>query len=49
VRGTLGAAGAEVAAELEALDRLRYAEGRRPGRGWWSSFAAAARRCPKAV
>ena len=43
VRAHLGAAGEAVAAQLEALDRLRYSQGHtRPGPRWWSSFARAA-------
>ena len=49
VRGQLGAAGEALAAQLEALDRLRYAESARARtvlRHWWPAFAAAARRVP---
>jgi transglutaminase-like putative cysteine protease len=47
VREHLGAAGESLAAQLEALDRLRYADGARAGavlRSWWPAFAASARR-----
>ncbi len=46
VRATLGARGEVLAAALEALDRLRYAEaGRVDERAWWHGFASAARAC----
>jgi len=51
VRAQLGAAGEALAAQLEALDRLRYGEGARAGtvlRAWWPAFTAAARRLPRA-
>ncbi|MBL8342995.1 MAG: DUF3488 domain-containing transglutaminase family protein [Rubrivivax sp.] len=47
VRERLGTAGEAVAAQLEALDRLRYAEqaaARELARRWWPQFRAAARR-----
>ncbi|MBI5722158.1 MAG: DUF3488 domain-containing transglutaminase family protein [Burkholderiales bacterium] len=50
VRSHLGAAGEAVAVQLEALDRLRYADGARAGtvlRAWWPAFAAAARQLPR--
>ncbi len=50
VRASLGTAGESVAAQLEVLDRLRYAEGVRAGavqRSWWPAFAAAARQLPR--
>jgi transglutaminase-like putative cysteine protease len=46
VRQTLGTRGEALAAELEALDRLRYGTTEaqpRPGAGWWRDFALAAR------
>ncbi len=50
VRERLGAAGEGLAGLLEALDRLRYAEGA-PARGlqraWWPRFAAAVRHTPR--
>ena len=52
VRERLGAAGEHLAARLEALDRLRYAEGTAPRalqRIWWPGFVAAARRAPRAA
>jgi transglutaminase-like putative cysteine protease len=43
VRAALGPRGEALAALLEALDRQRYAEGRRlPEAGWWRRFAAQA-------
>jgi len=51
VRERLGSAGEALAAQLEALDRLRYAEDARAGavlRQWWPEFAAAARGLPRA-
>jgi hypothetical protein len=44
VREQLGAAGEPLAQQLEALDRLRYAQPGRPHaeRGWWKRFAALA-------
>jgi transglutaminase-like putative cysteine protease len=45
VRQHLGTAGETVAAQLEALDRLRYGDGVRAGalaRTWWPRFAAEA-------
>jgi transglutaminase-like putative cysteine protease len=52
VRARLGRAGEPLAEQLEALDRLRYAEGA-PARvlrlTWWPAFAAAARRAPRAT
>ncbi|MBL8345567.1 MAG: DUF3488 domain-containing transglutaminase family protein [Rubrivivax sp.] len=50
VRERLGAAGEALATQLEALDRLRYADGVRAGtvqRSWWPAFAAAARQVPR--
>jgi hypothetical protein len=50
VRERLGDAGEGLAAQLEALDRQRYAEGaaaRALARRWWPGFAAAARRLPR--
>ena len=52
VRAHLGAAGEALAQQLEALDRLRYAEGVRAGtllRSWWPVFAAAARQARQAT
>jgi transglutaminase-like putative cysteine protease len=44
VRAALGARGEALAALLEALDRIRYAEGRAlPERTWWRQFSATAR------
>lgn len=54
VRRSLGARGDELAAQLEALDRARYAPGagsHRAGgslRGWWRDFARSARRAAAA-
>jgi transglutaminase-like putative cysteine protease len=50
VRERLGAAGESLAAHLDALDRLRYAQGTSPRalrRTWWPGFSAAARRAPR--
>ncbi|MCW5636649.1 MAG: DUF3488 domain-containing transglutaminase family protein [Rubrivivax sp.] len=47
VRERMGQAGEALAAQLEVLDRLRFADGVRAGaawRSWWPAFAAAARR-----
>jgi transglutaminase-like putative cysteine protease len=50
VREHLGAAGEALATQLEALDRLRYADGaKRPGGAWWSTFTVAARRALRAT
>jgi len=58
VRRSLGARGDELAAQLEALDRARYAPaaagaaGRRAGgslRAWWRDFARSARRAEAAA
>lgn len=47
VRAVLGARGEALAAALEALDRQRYAQGRRlPQAGWWRQFSALARAVP---
>ncbi|MGC4075637.1 MAG: DUF3488 and transglutaminase-like domain-containing protein [Rubrivivax sp.] len=44
VRAALGTAGEPLAAELEALDRLRYGDGvAQPARRWWPGFAKALR------
>lgn len=44
VRAALGAAGEPLAAELDALDRLRYGDGvTQPARRWWPGFAKALR------
>lgn len=46
VRAALGARGEALAAELDALDQLRYDTPGQPAatRGWWPRFSAAARR-----
>ncbi|TCP03819.1 transglutaminase family protein [Rubrivivax gelatinosus] len=44
VRAALGTAGEPLAAQLEALDRLRYGDGVvQPARRWWPGFAKALR------